>query len=47
MTLKKPSEKRFRIPSSEDEEVMHVGDEAGDAMMLKSILEKLDRKSVV
>ena len=35
MSLKKPSEKRFRVPSSEDEEGMHVGDEAGDAMMLK------------
>ena len=35
MSLKKPSEKRFRVPSSEDEEMMHVGDEAGDAMMLK------------
>ena len=43
MSLKKPSEKRFRVPSSEDEEVMHVGDEAGDAMMLKSILEKLEK----
>ena len=43
MSLKKPSEKRFRVPSSEDEEVMHAGDEAGDAMMLKSILEKLEK----
>ena len=43
MSLKKPSEKRFRVPSSEDEEVLHVGDEAGDAMMLKSILEKLEK----
>ena len=43
MSLKKPSEKRFRVPSSEDEEGMHVGDEAGDAMMLKTILEKLEK----
>ena len=42
MTSKKPSEKRFRVPSSEDEEGMHAGDEAGNAMM-KSILEKLKK----
>ena len=42
MSLKKPSEKRFRVSSSEDEEGMHVGDEAGDAMM-KSILQKLEK----
>ena len=42
MSSKKPSEKRFRIPSSKDEEGMHAGDKAGNAMM-KSILEKLKK----
>ena len=42
MSSKKPSEKRFRVPSSEDEEGMHAGVEEGNAMM-KSILEKLKK----
>ena len=42
MSSKKPSEKRFRVPSSKDEEGMQVGDEAGNAM-IKSILEKLKK----
>lgn len=43
----KPSEKRLRVPSSEEEgEWPLVGDDAGDAM-LKNILERLEKLDIM